>query len=61
MVSRSAEQADVGSTSINAISGCRMAEIDLNVPYFADAELSEEHQAAFNLCLLKNSNNMPDE
>ena len=38
-----------------------MAEIDLNVPYFADAELSEEHQAAFNLCLLKNSNNMPDE
>jgi hypothetical protein len=38
-----------------------MAEIDLNLPYFADAELSEEHQAAFNLCLLKNSNNMPDE
>jgi hypothetical protein len=37
-----------------------MAEIDLNLPYVADAELSEEHQAAFILCLLKNSNNMPN-
>jgi hypothetical protein len=67
VVSRSAEQADVGSASTNAISRCCMAEIDLNLPYVADAELSEEHQlqaeqAAFNLlCLVKKSNNMPDE